>query len=99
MGDGCCGYLTRPQVRGGQIVKAIQGPTTYVISDGKKDRTVHINRLRKQNQLTLHSSESSDDNPHETVWHPAMIEHEVVVSEEERRYPQCNRRAPDHFYF
>ena len=40
---------------GGWIVKAIQGPTTYVISNGKNDRTVHINRLHKRIQPTPHS--------------------------------------------
>ena len=80
-------------------MKAIQGPTTYVISDGKKDRTVHINRLRKRIQPTPTLSESSDDSPHETIWTPPRIEHEVVVSEEERRYPQRDRRAPDYFHF
>ena len=80
-------------------MKAIQDPTTYVISDGNKDRTVHINRLRKRIQPAPTLSESSDDTPHETVWNPPMIEHEVVVSDEEQRYPQRSRRAPDYFHF
>ena len=88
-----------PKWEGGWIVKAIQGPTTYVISDGNKDRTVHINRLHKRIQPAPTLSESSDDTPHETVWNPPMIEHEVVVSDEEQRYPQHNRRAPDYFHF
>ena len=32
---------------GGWIVQTVQGPTTYVITDGKRHRTVHINRLCK----------------------------------------------------
>ena len=84
---------------GGWIVKAIQDPTTCVISDGKKDRTVHINRLHKWIQPAPTLGESSDETPHETVWNPPIIEHEIVASEEERQYPQRNRRVPDYFHF
>ena len=41
-------------------MKAIQGPITYMITDGKRDRTIHINRLRKQTQPVPTLSESSD---------------------------------------
>ena len=88
-----------PKWEGGWVVKAIQGPITYVISDGKRNRTVHINRLRKQIQPAPTLSESSDDTHYKTVWNPPRIEHEVVVPEEEQRYPQRNRRAPDYFHF
>ena len=69
---------------GGWIVKAIQGPTTYVITDGKTDRTVHINRLRKCIQpAPTRTSKSAVDAPCEATWNPQMTEHEVVESEEE----------------
>lgn len=88
-----------PKWEGGWIVKAVQGQTTYVIKDGRKDRTVHINRLCKWIQPAYTHSESSDDTSHEAVWNPPMIEHEVVELEEERCYPQLNQRAPDYFHF
>ena len=48
----------------GWIVKAIQGPTTYVITDGKTDRAVHINRLRKRIQpAPMHTTGSAVDTP------------------------------------
>ena len=46
-----------------QIVKAIQGPTIYMITDGKKERTVHTNRLCKRIQPASTLSQSSDDTP------------------------------------
>ena len=79
-------------------IKAIQGPTTYVITDGRRDRTVHINRLCKRIQPSHTHSEASTGAPG-VVWSPSTIEHEVVEPEEERRYPQHNRRAPDYFHF
>ena len=88
-----------PKWEGGWIVKAIQGPITYMITDGRRDRTVHIDRLRKQIQPAPTLNESSDDTPHEVVWNPPKIEHEVIEVEEERRYPQRSRRAPDYFHF
>ena len=88
-----------PKWEGGWKVKVIQGPTTYVIIDSRRDRTVHINRLHKRIQPAPTLRESSDDAPHEVVWNPPMIEHEVVETEEEWRYPRCNRRAPDYFHF
>ena len=73
-------------------MKAIQGPTTCMITDGKTDRTVHINRLRKWIQSAPTLSESSDYAPYEVVWNPPMIEHDVVETEEERWYSQHNKK-------
>ena len=87
-----------PKWEGGWRVKAIQGPTMYVITDGRRDRTVYINRLRKRIQPSPIHSETSTGAPG-VVWSPQTIEHEVVEPEEERRYPQHNRRAPDYFHF
>ena len=39
-----------PKWEGVWIVKAIPGPTTCIITDGKRDRTVHINRFCKRIQ-------------------------------------------------
>ena len=68
--------------------------------DGKTDRTVHINRLHKRIQpAPTCTLKSAVDTPCEATWNSPMTEHEVVESEEERRYPQCERRAPDYFHF
>ena len=45
------------------------------------------------------TTESLADTPCKVAWNPPMIEHEVVEYEEERRYPQRARRAPDYFHF
>ena len=74
------------------IVQAVQGPTTYVIIDGKRDRMVHINRLHKLIQPSPTHIEASESTP-EAMWNPPMIEYEIVESEEERHYHQCIQRA------
>ena len=56
-----------PKWEGGWLVKAIPGPVTYMITDGKRNRTVHINRHYKWIQAAPTLSESSDDTPHEVV--------------------------------
>ena len=82
------------------MVKANQGQTTYVITDGKTDRAVHINRLRKCIQPAPTTTTGSAMNtPCEVIWSPPMTEHEVLESEEERQYPQHDHRAPDYFHF
>ena len=53
-------WQTGLQVGGGWTMKVMQGPITYTITDGKRDRTVHISRLRKQIQPVPTLSESSD---------------------------------------
>ena len=89
-----------PKWQGGWMVKAIPGPTTYVITDGKTDRAVHIIRLRKRIQpAPTPNTGSAVDTPCEVTWNPPMTEHEIVESEEERRYPQHDRRAQDYFHF
>ena len=89
-----------PKWQGGWRVKVIQDPTTYVITDGKTDRAVHINRQCKRIQpAPTPTTGSAVDIPCEVTWNPPMTEHEIVESEEERRYPQRDRRAPDYFHF
>ena len=51
---------------------------SYVMTDGKKDKTVHINRLCKRIQPAYTHNELSDDTCYEAVWDPPMTEHEVV---------------------
>ena len=82
---------------GGWKIKTVQGPTTYTITDGRRTKTVHVNRLRIQNQPTSDSIAT----PEEHTWEAPSIEHEVIDTEipRERRYPTRNRRPPDRFTF
>ena len=63
----------------------------------KADKTVHVNRLRIQNQPTFDSIAT----PEEHTWEAPSIEHEVIDTEipRERRYPTRNRRPPDRLTF
>ena len=62
-----------------------------MITDGKTDRTVHINRLRKRIQpAPTRTLKSAVDTPCEATWNSPMTEHEVVESEEERHYPSVS---------
>ena len=62
-----------------------------MIADGKTDRAVHINRLHKRIQpAPTRTTGSAVDTPCEITWNPPMKEHEVVESEKEQRYPQCD---------
>ena len=79
---------------GGWKIKAIQGPTTYTITDGRRTKTVHVNRLRIQTQFTSDSTTSP--------WEAPSIEHEVIDTETpptNQRYPTRNRRPPDRLTF
>ena len=60
--------------RGGWEIQSVQGPSTYTITDGTRTRTVHVNRLRPQTQLT--SSHSST--PRGSHWEAPSIEYDVI---------------------
>ena len=65
-----------PKWEGDWEVQTVKGPTTYTISDGKRTRTVHVNRLQPRIQPSLVSA-----NPEPKViehWSRPSIEHEVV---------------------
>ena len=82
---------------GGWKIETVQGPTTYTITDGRRTKTVHVNRLRIQNQPTSDSIAT----PEEHTWEVPSIEHEVIDTEipREQQYPTRNRRPPDRLTF
>ena len=87
-----------PKWEGDWEVQTVNGPTTYTISDGKRTRTVHVNRLRPRIQPALVSA--SPESRVVECWSPPSIEHEVVdvgESTTEARYPSRERRPPDWF--
>ena len=84
-----------PKREGGWTVKAIKGPTSYEIVNGKKKKIVHINRLRKRMCVEV----DSPVNVSLPVWNPPTIEHEVLDLGEGRRYPQRSRQPPDYLRY
>ena len=84
-----------PKWEGDWEVQTVNGPTT---SDGKRTRTVHVNRLRPRIQPALVSA--SPESRVVECCSPPSIEHEVVdvgESTTEARYPSRERRPPDWF--
>lgn len=87
-----------PKWEGDYEVQTVNGPTTYTISDGKRTKTVHVNRLRPRIQPALIAA--SPESKVADCWSPPSIEHRVVDVEEsstEPRYPSRERRPPDWF--
>ena len=87
-----------PKWEGDLEVKTVNGPTTYTISDGKRTKIVHVNRLRPLIQPALVSA--SPDSKVVECWSPPSIEHEIMDAEEsptETHYPSRERRPPDWF--
>ena len=58
-------------------MKAIKGPTSYAIVNGKNEKTVHINRFHKQIRVDV----APPVNASIPVWNPPTIEHEVIDDE------------------
>ena len=60
-----------PKWEGEWVIQSVQSPVTYTINDGKRTKTVHINRLRPRLQR---STLLVDQSPHHT-WEPPSVEH------------------------
>ena len=71
----------------------IHGQPTYTITDGTRIKTVHVNRICPQTQLTSLSGTTQK----EAVWKAQSIEHDVIDIHvpNERRYPTRNQKPPD----
>ena len=68
------------------------------ISDGKRTKVVHVNRLRLQVQPAVVSA--CPDSKVVECWSPPSNEHEIMDAEEsptEARYPSREQRPPDWF--
>ena len=95
-----------PRWEGGWKVTTKKSPVTWEISDGRRVRVVHSNRLHFRHQPTFVAEEkdANDNNgveEREHRWSPPQMEHMVVPETDAptpvRRYPPRNRRPPD-FY-
>ena len=76
------------------VIQSVQSPVTYTINDGKRTKTVHINRLRPRLQR---STLLVDQSPHHT-WEPPSVEHITYdESNHQPRYPTRVRQPPDRY--
>ena len=88
----------QPRWEGGWKVTSVNSPVTIEISNGRKSKVVHSNRLQHRVQAAADSSESTVTNNVVPLWTPPQVEHfiEETVSPSDR-YPSRQRRPPQ-FY-
>ena len=85
-----------PKWEGEWLIQSVQSPVTYTINDGKKTKTVHINRLRPRLQTGTNSN-LANQLPHQT-WEPPSVEHFIYDdSPHQPRYPSRVRQPPDRY--
>ena len=74
----------------------MKGPVTVEITDGRRTKVVHVNRVRHRNQPDEAPEYTSND-PGPGQWHPAQTEHFILqeAPTSERRYPLRQRHPPD----
>ena len=101
-----------PRWEGEWVVHSIPGPTSYTISDGRRFKTVHVNRLQQRIQPDSDNPRADVVDDHMT-WHPPSVEHHLVTEEEAPgphpeeepiaieggRYPHRVRRPPERLQF
>ena len=101
-----------PRWEGKWVVHSIPGPTSYTITDGKRFRTVHVNRLQQRIQPDADDPQSDVVTDH-TTWQPPSVEHQVITEEEivephldaqaqpigGSRYPSRVRQPPERLRF
>jgi len=88
-----------PKWEGDWEVQAVNGPATYTITDGKRTKTVHVNRLRSRIQSSLRVSVKPKMEKI-SQWSPPSFEHVIMDTEESpagSRYPTCDCRPPGWF--
>ena len=89
-----------PKWEGGWVIQSAQSPITYTISDGRRTKTVHINRLRPRVQ-PINDNSATDSSRHEQplqqTWEPPAVEHIIVQDSYQPRYPSRVRQPPE-FY-
>ena len=87
----------QPRWEGKWTVEEIMGPVNLKITDGKRTKVVHMNRVQHRVQPQGVTEEVPLETSRAPEWCPPQIDHlEVPCSmESERRYPQRNRRPPD----
>ena len=82
----------QPRWEGGWKVTSVKSSVTTEISNGKKSKVVHSNRLQHHVQAAANSSESTVTNNVVPLWTPPHVEHfiEETVSPSDH-YPSRQR--------
>ena len=85
-----------PKWEGGWKVTTVTSPVTVTISDGKRSKVVHVNRLQHRVQ-PMDSDGHVTDSSIMQQWRPPDIEHFIEPSTVPRRNPPRARRPPDYY--
>ena len=85
----------QPRWEGKWKVIQMQSPVTVKITDGRRTRVVHVNRVRHRNQ-PVETPEYTTNDPGPRQWHPVQTEHFILqeTPASERRYPPRHRHPP-----
>ena len=69
---------------------------TVKITDSRRTRVVHVNRVQHRNQ-PIGTSEYTLNDSRQCQWNPVQTEHFILeeTPTSERRYPIRHRRPPD----
>ena len=82
----------QPRWEGKWKVVEMKGPVTVEITDGRRTKVVHINRVRHHDQ-SFKTPEYTSNHPQPGLWQPEHhIQHKAQTVN--RRYPQCQRNPP-----
>ena len=86
-----------PKWEGGWKVTSVKSPVTVAISDGKRNKVVHINRLQHRVQPMESDEHAAESSPMEQ-WRPPEVEHFIDETPTgPRRNPPRTRRPPDYY--
>ena len=75
-------------------IKSIKNALNMEITDGRRSKVVHVNRLRHRIQPC---SEESSDQPTPLKWNPNLITHMEEEIKPPSRYPSRIRRPPNRY--
>ena len=95
-----------PRWEGEWVVKSVKGPVNVEISDGRRTRVVHTNRLQHRyipgaQDFRSQDSAVGDDDTFGSDWAPPAVDHMILPPAappaNSRRYPQRHRQPPDRY--
>ena len=97
-----------PRWEGGWVVKSVKSPVNVEISDGRRTRIVHTNRLHYRyipgaQDLAAQGSTEDSRSVLGSDWAPPTVDHFILPSTStssiSRRYPERQRQPPDRYHY
>ena len=91
-----------PRWEGKWEIKSVKSNITMEITDGRRTKVVHVNRLHHRIQPTSVEQDNSETRPPAQEWQPPTIDHIFIAppaNVHSQRYPQRNRGPPERYGF